>query len=106
MPNPPPIQPTKKYVLVLRDKPEVQKGGIFIPDAHMEISRTGIVQAVGKEVKELQPKDRVLFIWSAGFDIRSTDVEYNTLLLMKEDDILAVLNTDLPVDLANPSNQL
>jgi len=102
----PTIQPTKKYVLVLRDKPEVQKGGIFIPEAHMEISRTGVVQAIGNDVKSVAPKDRVLFIWSAGFDIRSTDVEYNTLLLMKEDDILAVLNTDSTVDLANPSNQI
>lgn len=106
MSTPPAIQPTKKYVLVLRDTPEVQKGGIFIPDAHQEISRTGIVQAVGKEVKEVQPGDRALFIWSAGFDIRSDGVEYNTLLLMKEDDILAVLNTDKPVDLANPSTQI
>lgn len=102
----PPIQPRKKYVLVLRDTPVTQKHGIFIPDAHQEISRTGKVLAVGNEVKELAPQDRVLFIWSAGFDIRSHDVQSNTLLLMKDDDILAVLLTDTTVDLANPTDSL
>ena len=88
------ISPTKDYVLVLREESEIEKNGIFIPESAQEPQRKGYVQAIGREVKEVAVGDKVMFIWSAGFDIKSDGVEYNTLLLMKESDILAILTED------------
>lgn len=94
------IRPIKEYVLVLRDEPKtVTDGGIHLPDNAQDIAKTGHVKAIGKDTKEVDVGDRVMFIWSAGFDIKADGVEYNTLLLMKESDILAVIdesNIELP----------
>lgn len=89
----PKLKPIKEWVLVERDDAEsVSPGGILIPDAHKDWARTGTVRGIGEKVREVKLGDRVMFKWSAGFDIRSHDIEYNKFLIMSEkDDILGIL---------------
>lgn len=87
------VKPLNEYVQVKRDESETMSvGGLYIPDAHKELAKTGTVMAVGCKVKELKIGDKVLFVWSAGFDIKADGVDYNTELLMKESDVLGVIN--------------
>lgn len=74
------------------------KGGIVIPDTAKEKPQEGKVVAVGKgkfsESGQLQPLevkagDRVLYGKYSGSEITTKDGE--ELLIMKEDDILAVI---------------
>ena len=92
------IQPLGDRILV---KPlpaeEKTKGGIIIPDTAKERPQEGEVVAVGKgrpagdKVQPLEVKkgDHVLYSKYAGTEVRGKDgQEY---LIMKEDDILAII---------------
>jgi chaperonin GroES len=93
------IKPLNDRVLVLRIGQEQKtSGGIVIPDTAMEKPQEGRLIAVGSgtlnkkgervplEVKE---GERVLFSKYAGNEIKMDGVEH---LMMREDDILAILN--------------
>lgn len=92
------IQPLGDRILV---KPlpaeEKTKGGIIIPDTAKERPQEGEVVAVGKgrpagdktTPLEVKKGDRVLYSKYAGTEVRGKDgQEY---LIMKEDDILAII---------------
>jgi len=77
---------------------EKTSGGIFLPDTAKEKPRQGKVLAVGKgkvldngEVKPLEVRegDRVLFGSYAGTEVKIGGKE---VVIMKESDVLAVLN--------------
>lgn len=94
--------PLRNGVIVKQDSAEEKtKGGIFIPDYVKNKPQTGTVVFVGPgkglTVKEdlvvmvamtVQVGDRVLFGHAAGSQIMIEEVEH---LLMREDDILAIL---------------
>jgi len=92
------IKPLNDRVLVLRiEEEEKTAGGLIIPDTAKEKPQQGKVIAVGpgkrnedgKRVPlEVKPDDRVLFGKYAGNEIKIDGVEH---LIMREDDILAVL---------------
>lgn len=93
------LKPLSDRVVVRRvDSEAVTKGGIFIPDAAAEKADQGTVLAVGpgarnKTTGEINPidvaiNDRVLFGKFAGQTIK---VDGEELLILKEDDILAVI---------------
>jgi len=92
------LKPLGNRVVVERiEADEKTAGGILLPDTAKEKPQQGIVKAVGDgkvnengERQPLQVKkgDRVLFTSYAGDEFRSGQSE---LLLMSEDDILAVL---------------
>jgi len=93
------LKPLSDRVVVRRvDSEAVTKGGIVIPDAAAEKADQGTVLAVGpgkrnKETSELVPldvavNDRVLFGKFAGQTVK---VDGEELLILKEDDILAVI---------------
>lgn len=78
------IRPTGKRILVERDKQPTTHNGILLPGNDLK-KNTGTVKAWGKECKEVNTGDRVIFNPYAG-------AEYTeNLLIMSEDDVLAVL---------------
>jgi chaperonin GroES len=93
------LKPLSDRVVVRRvDSESVTKGGIFIPDAATEKADSGTVLAVGpgrrnKEgnivALDVGVNDRVLFGKFAGQTVK---VDGEELLILKEEDILAVIN--------------
>ena len=93
------IQPLADRIVVkVLDAKEVTKGGILLPETAKEKPQEGKVVAVGKgrltdngQVVALEVKagDRVLFGKYSGTEI--TTSEGDELLIMKEEDILAIV---------------
>jgi len=92
------IRPLHDRVLVKRlEEEEVSKGGIIIPDSAKEKPAEGKIIAAGKGKKTEEGKiipldvkvgDKVLFSKYSGSEIKLDGEE---LLIMREDDILAVV---------------
>ncbi len=79
---------------------EKTKGGIVLPDTSKEKPQEGKIVAVGKgkvlesgqvQAPEVKVGDRVLYGKYSGTEI--TTSEGDELLIMKEEDILAIVNT-------------
>jgi chaperonin GroES len=93
------IKPLGDHVLIRRVEAEgVTKGGIVLPESAKEKPKEGIVLALGDgrmlDSGERQPfqvklEDRVLFSSYAGTEIK---IEGEDLLLVREDEILAVIH--------------
>lgn len=64
------------------------KGGIIIAEIAKEKESEGIVVCVGKDVKDVNLKDHVLFNKFAGTEFTPKDGGKDTFLAMKEEDIL------------------
>lgn len=92
------VRPLQDRVLVKRLEEETKTaGGIIIPDNHKEKPAQGEVVAVGTgyrltdgTVRALDVKagDKILFGKYAGTEVK---VEGNEFLIMKEDDLLGVI---------------
>ena len=92
------VRPLNDRVLVKRlEEVQVTKGGIYIPDTAKEKPVEGKVIAVGpgkvndqghRVPLNLKEGDRILFGRYAGSEIK---VEGEDYLMMREDDILAVI---------------
>lgn len=93
------LKPLSDRVVVRRvDSESVTKGGIVIPDAATEKADSGRVLAVGPGKRnkdgqvialDVRVDDRVLFGKFAGQTVK---VDGEELLILKEEDILAVIN--------------
>ena len=93
------IQPLADRIVVKAlEAQEVTKGGIVLPDSVKEKPQEGKIIAVGKgkvldsgEVRapEVKVGDRVLYGKYTGTEITTTEGE--ELLIMKEEDILAIV---------------
>ncbi len=93
------IQPLADRIVVKPlDAQEVTKGGIVLPDTAKEKPQEGKVVAVGKgkvteegKVKALEVRvgDRILYGKYSGTEI--TTKEGQDLLIMREDDVFAVV---------------
>ncbi len=92
------LQPLGERLVVQREESEsTTAGGIVLPDSAKEKPARGTVLAIGtgkilddgsRSKTQLKVGDRVLFTSYAGENVEIDDVEY---LLMREDDILAVV---------------
>ena len=92
------VRPLNDRIIVKRlEEEEKTKGGIIIPDSAKEKPIEGKVIAVGdgrinkdgkKIPMEIKKGDRVLFAKYGGTEIKMEGEEY---LMMKEDDVLAVI---------------
>jgi chaperonin GroES len=97
------FRPLHDRVVVRRlDAEEKTKGGIIIPDTAKEKPQEGEVMAVGPgardETGKIQPLDvkagdRVLFGKWSGTEVR---IDGEDLLIMKESDIMGVLQNTAP----------
>ena len=95
------FRPLGDRVLVKRvEEEEKTKGGIIIPDTAKEKPQEGEVVAVGpgardEDGKHIQPEvlagDRILFGKWSGTEVK---LDGQDLLIMKESDILGVLEAD------------
>lgn len=92
------IRPLGNRILVRRATAKATKGGILLPEAAQEKPKEGEVVAVGpgsvssegvKQTPSLKEGDKVLFTSYAGTEVKS---EEEDLLIMSEDDVLAVLS--------------
>lgn len=94
------VRPLHDKILVKRDEAETKTAsGIFLPETSKDKPKTGIIEAVGDgalntETGERIPLsvrkgDRVIFSSYAGTEVKLNDQE---LLIMSEDDILAVID--------------
>ena len=94
------FRPLHDRVLVRRvQEEEKTKGGIIIPDSAKEKPQEGEIVAVGSGARgddneliplEVKAGDRVLFGKWSGTEVT---VEGETLLIMKESDIFAIINS-------------
>ncbi len=92
------VQPLNDRVLVKRiEEVQVTKGGIVIPDTAKEKPIEGRIMAVGpgkmsdagnRMTLQVKEGDRVLFGKYSGTEIKVEGEEY---LMMREEDILAVI---------------
>jgi chaperonin GroES len=92
------VKPLQDRILVERlQEEEKTKSGLFIPDAAKEKPMQGKVIATGngrtsedgkKIPLEVKEGDLVLFAKYSGNEIKVDDKEY---LIMKEDDVLAII---------------
>lgn len=92
------LQPLGERLVIQREQSEsTTAGGIVLPDSAKEKPARGTVVAIGtgkllddgtRSKSQLKAGDRVLFTSYAGEHVEIDDVEY---LLMREDDILAVV---------------
>ncbi len=92
------LQPLGERLVIQREEGETTtSGGIVLPDSAKEKPARGTVIAIGtgkllddgtRSKSQLKEGDRVLFTSYAGENVQIDDVEY---LLMREDDILAVV---------------
>jgi len=92
------VRPLHDHVIVQRlEEEEKTKGGIIIPDTAKEKPMEGKVIAVGvgrikkdgtKIPLEVKKGNRVLYAKYAGAEVKIDGEEY---LMMKEDDILAII---------------
>jgi len=93
------IRPLHDRILVERlEEKEVMKGGIIIPDTAKEKPQEAKVIAVGngkvtddgkKIPLDVKAGDRILFGKYSGSEVKVEDKEY---LILREEDILAVLD--------------
>ncbi len=93
------VEPLGDKVVVKRlEAEETTAGGIVLPDSARERPQQGRVLSVGdgrllpdgeRASHQVQEGDRVLFTSYAGTDVLVDDEE---LLIMSEDDILAILD--------------
>lgn len=92
------VKPLQDRVIVRRmQEEEKTKGGIIIPDTAKEKPIEGVVVSVGdgklldngkKMPLEVKEGDRILFGKYAGTELK---IEGEELLIMKEDDIIAIV---------------
>jgi chaperonin GroES len=95
------IRPLHDRVVVKRiEDTETMRGGLYIPDSAKEKPQEGEVVAVGKGKRtddgklltlDVQVGDRILFGKYSGSDIK---IDGNEYLIMREDEILGVLDND------------
>ncbi len=93
------VRPLYDRILVKRiDEETKTAGGLFIPDTAKEKPQQGVVVAVGNgkiqedgSLRKLEIKagDKILFAKYSGNDIKIDGTEH---LIMREDDVLAVLD--------------
>ena len=92
------LRPLNDIVIVRRVEAEDQTaGGIYLPDQAKEKPKEGVIEAVGdgklldngeRGGFQVKPGDRVLFSSYAGTEVK---VEGDELMVMGEEDILAIL---------------
>ncbi len=63
-------------------------GGIILPDTAKEKPQMGEVVAVGKDVKEVKVGDKIMYTKYGPTEVKVSGEE---LLLLKEEDVLAVV---------------
>lgn len=82
--------PLADYVVCVADKPETKTAsGLYLPENSQEKPRTAEVIAVGKDVKEIKVKDRVIY---KSYSTTEVTIDKDSFILVKEEDVLATVS--------------
>lgn len=83
------IQPLADYVVAQAEVAETRSpSGIFLPANAQEKPKVAVVQAVGKDVKQLKVGDKIIYKSYSTTDVKVGAEEY---ILVKEEDVLATV---------------
>jgi len=92
------LRPLQNRLTVIKEQSEEKtSGGILLPDTAKEKPQIGIVQEVGPGKRdekgeivpvELKPGDKVVYAKYSGTEIK---IDGEEILVLKEDDIIAIL---------------
>lgn len=84
------IQAVNDFVIVLRDEPEDNIGGLYIPETGKEKPHKGKVISVGElvEDKNIQPEKSILFHKGVGFHVEHEGIEY---LVLEGERVIAIV---------------
>ncbi len=83
------LQPLADRIVIKKIEAESKSAaGILLPDSAKEQPQSGQVLAVGKDVQEVKVGDQVLY---AKYGPAEVKVDGEELLIVKEEDILAVV---------------
>ncbi len=87
------VRPLADNVLLCRvDEETVSSGGIHIPNAATQQKPDqGVVLEIGEDVKNVKTGELVIFELNSGSEVKVGD---NTLLILKEENIIAVLTDE------------
>ncbi len=84
-----PIQPLADYVVAQQEEAQAKTtSGIYLPEGAKEKPKIAKVMAVGKEVKDLKPGDRIVYGGYSNEDIKIEGKEY---ILIKLENIYATI---------------
>lgn len=84
-----PIQPLKDFVVAQSEVPQTKTAsGLYLPDNAQEKPKVAKVMAVGKEVKQVKPGDRIIYKGYSTTDVKIGSEEF---ILIKEEDVLATV---------------
>ena len=81
------LEPLADYVVAQTEEAKsVTKSGIYLPENATEKPKIAKVVAIGKDVKNIQLNDRIVYKGYSTNDVKLEQTEY---ILIKEEDILA-----------------
>ena len=83
------IQPLADYIVAQNEEPESKTAsGLYLPNGAQEKPKTAKVVAVGKEVKNVKPGDRIIYKTYSTTEVKVGKEDY---ILVKEEDVLATV---------------
>ncbi len=86
------FQPLADRTIIKRDAPDdTSEGGILIPDGAKEKLQTGIVMAIGPEVKDVSVGDRIIF---QAYGFTPIEVDKQEMLVICEEEIMIRIKQD------------
>lgn len=84
-----PLSPLADYVVTKAEVAQSKTAsGLYLPEGATDKPKTAIVVAIGPDVKQVKPKDRVVYKSYSTTEVKVDKEEY---ILVKEEDILAVV---------------
>ncbi len=84
-----PIQPLADYVVVEAEEASNKTAsGLYLPDNAQEKPKTAKVLAVGKDVKNVKPDDRIIY---GGYSNTEVKLEGKEYILVKEENVFATV---------------
>ena len=84
------LDPLDDYLVIEPLDENETASGLIVPANEAAQVRTGIVAAVGPEVENVQPGDKVLFPRDAGYEVRLTRSSHRVRVLRREELIARV----------------
>lgn len=79
------LEPLDDYLVIEPLDESETASGLIVPVNEATQVRTGIVAAVGPEVENVEPGDKVLFPRDAGFDVRLARSSHRVRVLRREE---------------------
>lgn len=79
------MQALKDYILIIQDEKPKQEGKFLLPESD-EKTNSGVVEMVGKKVKNVTKGDRVFYKQYSNYEVEINGKKYQ---VVKEDDIIA-----------------